>query len=386
MYGQKKEENLMYLVLWALLFAAPALSLYLRTLNDSSVSFCGDEIWEVWGILLPFLTAFFIHNFLLAPMLVYSNKRMLYIAACAALLILFQVYQCDFRQHDDRMPRNEMRHSSPPPPPDGGRHEPPDMQRPAGDPGEMDRSGKPPLLTGQKDVVAFIIIIMMLGMNLGMKHYFFMLDVRKRMREREKHSLQQQLEYLKYQVNPHFFMNTLNNIHALVDIDPEQAKTTIEELSKMMRYVLYDAAKPSAPLSREIDFIKRYISLMRIRYTDKVTIHTNLPDTVPDCTVPPLIYITFIENAFKHGISYEQHSFIDTVLTVDNQWIHFSCRNSRKTPVNDSHGGVGLANTRKRLDLIYGRKYTLDIREDEKTYSVELDIPRETESVENITE
>ena len=121
------------------------------------------------------------------------------------------------------------------------------------------------------------------------------------MRLLEKENLNQQLEYLKYQINPHFFMNTLNNIHALVDIDPEKAKTTIVELSKMMRYLLYEGNNSLIPLHREVEFLRNYITLMKLRYTDKVKIDTDIPVSLPDRRLPPLLLITFVENAFKHG-------------------------------------------------------------------------------------
>ena len=131
---------------------------------------------------------------------------------------------------------------------------------------------EPPQAFGGEDSVAFIIMILLMGLNIGAKYFFKSLDDRKRMKLLEKENLSRQLEYLKYQINPHFFMNTLNNIHALVDIDPEQAKHTIEVLSKLMRYTLYEGNKTMAPLKKELDFITHYIDLMRIRYTDKVRI------------------------------------------------------------------------------------------------------------------
>ena len=184
--------------------------------------------------------------------------------------------------------------------------------------------------------------------------------------------LEQQLEYLKYQINPHFLMNTLNNIHALIDIDPEEAKTTIVELSKMLRFMLYEGAKQKVPLERELAFVQHYITLMKLRYTDRVAINLNLPKNVPNSEVPPLVFITFVENAFKHGVSYQQQSFIDISVSIEDNKLHFSCRNSRIAQDEDKHGGVGLQNVRKRLDLIYGKHYQLDIKDEADAYSVDL--------------
>jgi len=215
----------------------------------------------------------------------------------------------------------------------------------------------------------------MLGANLGIKSYFKTREDQKKLLRLEKENLEQQLEYLKYQINPHFFMNTLNNIHALVDIDAEKAKSTILELSKMMRFVLYEGDKKGVPLTREFGFIRNYITLMRLRYTDKVQISINLPEQSPDLMIPPLMLITFIENAFKHGVSYQHDSFIEVKAEVQGDTLHFSCRNSKAEKPNEEKGGVGLANVKQRLKLLYDNDYSLKIQDDSDIYSVQLTIP-----------
>ena len=223
--------------------------------------------------------------------------------------------------------------------------------------------------------MALIILILMIGMNLGVKFYFKTSKEAKDMQLLEKKNLEQQLEYLKYQINPHFFMNTLNNIHALVDIEPEEAKYSILELSKMMRYVLHDGAKGQVMLKKDIEFLKHYIALMKLRYTDKVKIHFDAPDNLVDKPVPPMLFITFVENAFKHGVSYKKASFIEVGINTTEERVSFTCRNSKAGNKHEGPGGVGLANTRQRLELIYGSDYTLNIDDGEDTYHVNLDIP-----------
>jgi sensor histidine kinase YesM len=229
-------------------------------------------------------------------------------------------------------------------------------------------------------------------MNLGVKLYFKNLEDQKEMRELESRSLNQQLAYLKYQINPHFYMNTLNNIHALVDIDPERAKETVLILSRIMRYVLYEADKHLVPVGREVEFLMNYIHLMKLRYTDKVSITTDIPAEMPDAEIPPLVFITFVENAFKHGVSYKQQSFVDIHLQFSDGRLRFSCRNSkpvileergkrkeesgeRKEEREKKNGGVGLANVKQRLDIIYDNDYTLDIQDNADTYEVLLLLP-----------
>ena len=228
---------------------------------------------------------------------------------------------------------------------------------------------------GQHDVVALIILVLMLGMNLGVKLYFKQRSDQKHLAQLERQNLEQQLEYLKYQINPHFFMNTLNNIHALVDIDPEKAKSTILELSKMMRFMLYEGSKSVVPLEREMTFLQNYITLMKLRYTDKVRISVDVPASLPNKDVPPLMFITFVENAFKHGVSYRQESFIDIAMAIASDRLTFTCVNSRIPKEEDKHGGVGLQNVKQRLDLIYGQNYQLDIRDEQTSYTVKLTLP-----------
>ena len=228
---------------------------------------------------------------------------------------------------------------------------------------------------GERDIISIVIIVLMCGMNLGVKLYFKTRDDQKKLLRLEKENLEQQLEYLKYQINPHFFMNTLNNIHALVDIDAEKAKSTILELSKMMRFILYEGDKQGVPLTREFDFIRNYITLMELRYTDKVQIRVNLPQQAPDRLIPPLMLITFIENAFKHGISYQHPSFIDIMVDIQDDKLHFTCSNSKAEKPNQEKGGVGLTNVRKRLKLLYDNNYTLHIQDNSDTYQVQLTIP-----------
>ena len=114
---------------------------------------------------------------------------------------------------------------------------------------------------------------------------------------------------------------------------------------------------------------------MQLRFTDKVRIAVDLPAEVPDKTVPPLMLISFIENAFKHGVSYKKDSFIEVKIDVAGDSLHFTCRNSKAEKSNEEKGGVGLANVRKRLNLLYDHSYSLRISDGAEEYNVDLVIP-----------
>jgi hypothetical protein len=387
---QSRQENLVYLVVWGLLFATPLLSLYVRTISDSDATFNWTEVFLVWRRFAVYLVLFLIHNFLLAPLLVHQRRRVVYVAVVVLVIAAFMVYQYNsrpafrpmgFKPPMEQADRHQQPHFNEPSrtfdderlPFDGPLPQNRQMR-------QMRHHDGPPPIVGERDILAIIVLILMFGANLGIKSYFRSRDDRKRLEKLERENLAQQLEYLRYQINPHFFMNTLNNIHALVDINPEQAKDTILELSKMMRFVLYEGNKQGVPLSRELDFIRHYVALMQLRYTNKVKITLDLPQSTSDRQIPPLILITFIENAFKHGISYQHPSFIEISVSEHDGAMQFSCRNSKgDTPLNPPQGGktggVGLANIRKRLNLLYGHDYALRIKNDADTYSVELSLP-----------
>ena len=386
----RRAETIIYIVLWTMLFMAPVMSMSVRS-TQTGIDFDWSEIFTVWKQYAVYFLVFLIHNHLMAPMLIYHQQKWRYLGLSVAIVVIFQVYQCNHRPNfRDRGPRHEMiekfDHQRPP-------MLPPDFEPGDFEPGEPKHDLKPlrhegprhkgekhpPLILGQRDIIALIILILMLGMNLGIKLYFKQRNDQKHLEELERRNLEQQLEYLKYQINPHFFMNTLNNIHALVDIDPEKAKSTILELSKMMRFMLYEGNKSVVPLEREISFLQNYITLMKLRYTDKVRIQVDVAQPLPNKDVPPLIFITFVENAFKHGVSYRQESFIDISIEEtkrqDASQLVFTCKNSRIPKEEDKHGGVGLANVRQRLDLIYGKGYQLDIQDEADMYTVKLAIP-----------
>ena len=221
-------------------------------------------------------------------------------------------------------------------------------------------------------LTAFLVV----GFNIAIKLFFKSVRDDEQLKELEHQRLQSELQYLKYQINPHFFMNTLNNIHALVDVDTGKAKSSIVELSKLMRYVLYEASNKTISLTREIQFLENYIALMRLRFTNKVSIEITLPTEVPEAEIPPLLFISFVENAFKHGVSYQTDSFIHVCMQPEEgNRFSFRCMNSNGGKADNQHHGIGLENVRKRLRLLFGNDYTLSITHEESRFDVLLIIP-----------
>lgn len=380
MYMQKttispRQENLTYALLWLLLLLAPLLTEWLSVHNGEDSYFEWSRILRSWGALVPFFLVFVLHNWLLAPLLVYGRKRSYYFIGVAAMVALFSVYQCTSRpklHHDWERPEH-VEHRLGRRPPHPGRHGGPEFVEPMRPRGPH----KPPAFIGERDLLAIIVLILMLGMNLGVKFYFRQKSNEQQLKELERQNLEHQLAYLRYQVNPHFLMNTLNNIHALIDIDSESAQAAVVELSRLLRYALYDAERHAVSLQKEVDFIGNYIALMRIRLGDLVDVRFDVPSPLPSGSVPPLLFASFVENAFKHGVSYQQPSFVHIAFDVEAGRLTFSCINSRfpVAATAEETGGLGLRNVQRRLDLLFPKDYHLDFQEEADSYAVRLEIP-----------
>lgn len=377
-----RKEHIIYTLLWIVLYLSPVMSMYMRMSTNPHIDFSWEEILNAWKFNTVWVVLFSIHNFLLAPILIIKRRTWLYTELAMLLLAVtmctLYVMRPDHRmRHPKSLPPTECKQCNTDKECPECEYDRPYSNDPERRKPEM-RLFSPMPLFGPGEMVAVFGGLLLMGMNLGVKLYFRSQEATEALTQIEKHALERQLQYLKYQVNPHFFMNTLNNIHALVDIDPERAKASIVELSKLMRYVLYEGNNKLTPLSREVQFLRNYVQLMSMRYnTGNVSISLDAPDVLPDSMLPPLLLVIFVENAFKHGISYRTKSFVEISLQPHADRLLFSCRNSRPEIKHDENmkGGVGLSNVRRRLDLLFPNDYTLDIKEEEDTYTVKLEIP-----------
>lgn len=196
-------------------------------------------------------------------------------------------------------------------------------------------------------------------------------------KEAERNRAEAELKNLRNQLNPHFLLNTLNNIYALIAFNTDKAQQAVQELSKLLRYVLYDNQETYVPLCKEVDFIRNYIELMRIRLSANVEMTTQF-DIQPNSQTPivPLIFISLIENAFKHGISPTEKSFISIHLSEKDNEVICEIRNSNhpKTVEDKSGSGVGLEQVSRRLEILYPEAYTWSkgVSRDGKEYESKL--------------
>jgi uncharacterized protein (DUF2164 family) len=357
-FNSKFVENIIYTLIWLLIFLMP-------------IFFSGYEyevnwrrVFHEWIRFVPFLLIFLINNSLLVPKLLFENNYRAYIISTilAVLLIAYLGSQTRIiiEFFEKAPPRRFVQ-------PEGFRP-PPGLDRP---PSQQVIPWH--VMFFNNVIVTFLIV----GFNAAIKLSFQWAKNEREKRELEKVHLQSELNFLKHQISPHFFMNTLNNIHALIDIEKEDAKEAIIRLSKMMRHLLYDAERGKTTLKKEFEFIKTYIDLMKLRFSSNVKIQINFPDNISDEVIPPLLFTSLLENAFKYGVSYQKESFIEVAIELKDGLLQFSLRNSKHENDKDEleKGGIGLSNLKKRLNLLYGDRYDLTISDGLSEFFVNLKIP-----------
>ena len=190
-----------------------------------------------------------------------------------------------------------------------------------------------------------------------------------------------ELKLLKAQIHPHFLFNTLNNLYGLTLEKSDDAPDLVLKLSEILDYILYRCDEKSVPLSEEINNLKNYIEIEKIRYSENLKLDLNFPQETNNLQIAPLIVLPFVENAFKHGVSkFPGIAFVKIKMVVEDKTLVFDIENTRNKDVtkNDNYSkGIGLVNVRKRLDLMYPEKYKLNIKELEEIFSVNLAIKLE---------
>jgi LytS/YehU family sensor histidine kinase len=193
--------------------------------------------------------------------------------------------------------------------------------------------------------------------SLALARRWFTAD--QKLKEAEAAHATAELRNLRSQINPHFLLNTLNNIYALTAFDTPKAQEAIQELSKMLRHILYDYQQTTVSLADEIEFLQNYVNLMRIRLQQSVDVQFNISTLNTSVEIAPLLFISLVENAFKHGVSPSEPSFIHIHIESDEHKVVCDIQNSNhpKTADDNSGHGIGLRNVQRRLDLYYPDHY-----------------------------
>lgn len=342
-------ERAIYILLWSAFCLFPILI----------IGGNGHLRWErvilEWVRLVPFILFFIVHNCLLVPVFLMKKRYLMYgfgVVVCIIMaMMLFPVCrEIQFLIFPDRSPH------------------------------VLSGIGqqKMAVMYGVRNLSDKILFLMLIvAFNLLLKYFFIQQQKLRSEEAKSREALQTELNFLKNQISPHFFMNTLNNIHALIDYDPDIAKETVISLSRMMRHILYDSQSRNVPIRKEMEFIRNYVDLMRLKTSEKVAISCHIPELLPEKNIPPLLFTSLIENAFKHGVSLKEKSYIRIDFSFPDE-NHLYCRivNSNHSSCNrEAHQGIGLENTKRRLDLEFPSAYMLDIECNEKDFIVNLNIP-----------
>ncbi len=345
----KNLQNSIYVIFWIVIFSVPFI------LSFGENHFTWMRIFHESFRIFPFFIVFWINNLFLFD--IYSRKKY----TRYAFLILLTVSIISVL--------NSLKHelflaTGIPLPP-------------AGIAGQDINGGPSAFGILTEFVYTFLISFLFVGVNNSVKVTFNLLEEKKNREEAEHNKTTAELAFLQHQVNPHFFMNTLNNILALVDFDKEKAKDSLIKLSKLMRVMLYEKEKEGYSLNKEIGFINDYIDLMKIRTKETTDITFEYPKAGTDIKLEPFLFINFIENAFKHGIKATGNSYIHIRFALSENDLTFEIRNSKKTFAEEENGNgsVGLENSRKRLEILYGDRHSYEQNETDSEYSIKIRIP-----------
>jgi len=224
------------------------------------------------------------------------------------------------------------------------------------------------VIIGEVYVISFVTSIKLL--------YDWFIE-KKRNEALAKLQLSTELKFLRTQIQPHFFFNTLNNLYALTLKKSDDAPRLVIKLSELMQYILYEVSSSKASLLREINHINNYIDIEHIRFKDRIESELDITGNIEDIEVPPLLYLSFIENCFKHGLKDNAKIKIKMSFEViDNRYLEFKVSNNfnPETNQNNKHG-IGVVNSARRLELLFARDFVLETKIQDNTYNLYLKIP-----------
>lgn len=311
---------------WTVVLFALPLATFLSTQDAKATR---TSFYVVWGLFQAPLVVYFANFYLLGPHLFFKRRYWLFVLINLVLILglNYQFFMVYFRR--DSIPNM-------------------------------------PAMDANMWVGFFGGFLMFLVLNcviaavaIGIRHFIRTRQIRQQLKDEKAKNTEAELAWLKNQINPHFLFNTLNNISSLTQIDPDAAQDAIAQLSDLLRYAMYETNKKTVPISGEVEFMRNYIALMKLRCNEKTEVKTAF-EVQQDVEIAPLLFISLIENAFKHGVSSSRSSVIDIHLKQQNNSIVFTCDNTNypKDDADRSGSGIGLENTRRRLDLMYAGRYT----------------------------
>ena len=304
------------------LFVAQVLLLSLVLLSPGLISYVTThDAQTVWGSLMvsaywlaPAVVVYLLNFYLFVPMLWFRHRRWQFVVA-NIILIIFSNSHILFKDFQTL--------------PEG-------------------------TLAGYASFLIFALLVNLMAIGIALSIRYVM-----RQSEKKQKEVEAELAWLKNQINPHFLFNTLNNISSLTQIDADKAQDTVMQLSDLLRYAMYETNKPKVALEGEVEFMRNYIELMKLRCNEMTEVSSEFIVHNSEFEIAPLLFISLIENAFKHGMNSNAPATIDISLTQQDDTLVFTSDNTNNPkPTKDRSGsGIGLENTHRRLDLLYQGRY-----------------------------
>ncbi|MEP1097393.1 MAG: histidine kinase [Cyclobacteriaceae bacterium] len=227
-----------------------------------------------------------------------------------------------------------------------------------------------------KFIQAGMIITSPMIFLVGLTVVYRLVDSQKKIAEISEERTKTELQYLKNQINPHFFFNTLNNLYGLALKKSDQTANVVMKLSELMSYMLYDTNQQSVALSKEINYIKNYIELEEVRFDNRFKCNLQVNGDIEKRKIPPMLLLPFVENAFKHGVNtLSEGAWINVIVRADENELLFEIDNSiGDYSEKEKKGGLGIQNVERRLELLYPERYQLDYEKSGSKFSVHLAI------------
>ena len=207
------------------------------------------------------------------------------------------------------------------------------------------------------------------------KLMFDQLSLQKKIAELAKEKAEAELNFLKSQINPHFLFNSLNSVYFLIDKNNPDARKALHKFSDMLRYQLYEANGERIPIEKEINYLQDYVHLQQLRKDENYKVQFNCSPDVKNFSIEPLLLIPFVENAFKHiSHKHDGSNFVKLDLARSNGYFEFSVENSQEKGIltTEQHGGIGMNNVKRRLELLYPDSHKLDVQDEPDTFTVNL--------------
>ena len=318
------------LLLLSLIMLSPALISFISSSGDGKLAM--DSLWIAFYWLTPAMAVYLLNFYLFIPLLWFRHRFWLFGVANVVLISITNLHL--FGNNLSDLP-------------------------------DYFRAGYFSLMT-----VSLLLCLMAVGIAMSVRYMM-------RQSERKQKEVEAELAWLKNQINPHFLFNTLNNISSLAQIDGDQTQEAIMQLSDLLRYAMYETNKPKVRIDGEVEFMRNYIELMKLRCNEMTTVNGQWSIVNGQSEVAPLLFISLIENAFKHGMNSNAPATIDVRLEQQDDTLIFNCDNTNNPkPTKDRSGsGIGLENTRRRLDLLYPGRYTWEqMVTPENVYHVKISI------------